>query len=112
MYRKILLVIIIAGLISILIPDDIISENDHHDLGSLVIDHDNTLRLLTWNIKMFPPPYGWLHDRSDRAKKIILSMLKLEELEEVLEAKKLKVLYLQQYVLCYQKKQNDQLNLK
>ena len=39
-YRKILLVVIIAGLISILIPEDIISENDHHDLGSQVIDHN------------------------------------------------------------------------
>ena len=75
-YRKILLFVMIVGLISILIPDDIISQNDHHDLGSQIIDHDNTLRLLTWNIKMFPPPYGWLHDRSDRAKNIILSIKK------------------------------------
>ena len=34
-------------------------------------NNDNQLKLLSWNIKMFPAPYGWFLNRNQRANNII-----------------------------------------
>ena len=39
---------------------------------SSAIEHD--LTILSWNIKMFSAPYGWLHNRIERAENIIQSL--------------------------------------
>ena len=43
----------------------------------------NSLRVLSWNIKMFPAPYGWFQNRKHRAENII-EALKESELYDVI----------------------------
>ncbi len=44
---------------------------------------ENSLSILSWNIKMFTPPYGWLHNRVERAENIIQA-LKSSEMYDVI----------------------------
>ena len=40
-------------------------------LGMIFSEEENNLTILSWNIKMFPAPYGWLLKRNQRANNII-----------------------------------------
>ena len=44
----------------------------------------NSLRVLSWNIKMFPAPYGWFQNREHRAENIIESLKKSELYDAIL----------------------------
>ena len=45
---------------------------------------ENSLRVLSWNINMFPAPYGWLQNREHRAENIIESLKESESYDVIL----------------------------
>ena len=58
-------------------------------LSSEYIQHqggreENRLTILSWNIKMFPPPYGWLHNRFKRSENIIEALKNSERYDIIL----------------------------
>ena len=42
--------------------------------GMVFSEEENDLTILSWNIKMLNGPYGWLHNRTERADNIIQSL--------------------------------------
>ena len=44
----------------------------------------NSLRVLSWNIKMFPAPYGWFQNREHRAENIIEALKESELYDAIL----------------------------
>ena len=64
------IIIIISGLFSNGLPDnqDIQSQKKHNIIG------ENNLSILSWNIKMLPPPYGLSHNPLERAENIIQAL--------------------------------------
>ena len=46
-------------------------------------NNDNQLKLLSWNIKMFPAPYGWFLNRNQRANNIISFLKESEEYDVI-----------------------------
>jgi len=63
------IIIIISGLLSNGLPDnhEILSQK-HNIIG------ENNLSILSWNIKMLPPPYGWSQNPLERAENIIQTL--------------------------------------
>ncbi|MBC8256225.1 MAG: hypothetical protein H8E85_02860 [Candidatus Marinimicrobia bacterium] len=53
-------------------------------LASVYSAEENDLTILSWNIKMLPAPYGWLHNRGERAENIIQSLKTTENYEIIL----------------------------
>ena len=47
-------------------------------------EKENSLRILSWNIKMFNSPYGWFHDRFQRSENIISVLQKMEVYDIIL----------------------------
>ena len=39
--------------------------------GTIFSEEKNDLTILSWNIKMFTGPYGWVHNRVERAENIV-----------------------------------------
>ena len=58
-------------------------KEDIQSLKKQIIIEKNNLSILSWNIKMFSPPYGWFHNTVDRAENIILA-LKYSEIYDVI----------------------------
>ena len=59
--------IVLSGAFS---SDQDIHSKQYLSTQSTIIEANN-LRILSWNIKMFPAPYGWFHNSSQRAENII-----------------------------------------
>ena len=59
--------IVLSGAFS---SDQDIHSKQHLSTQSTIIEANN-LRILSWNIKMFPVPYGWFHNTSKRSENII-----------------------------------------
>ena len=43
-------------------------------MGFVFSAEENNLTILSWNIKMLNGPYGWLHNRTERADNITQSL--------------------------------------
>ena len=42
--------------------------------GMIFSKEENDLTILSWNIKMLPAPYGWVHNRVERAENIVQAL--------------------------------------
>ena len=45
---------------------------------------ENDLTILSWNIKMLTAPYGWLHNRVERAENIVHTLNTAENYDVIL----------------------------
>ena len=59
-----------------------IESQQHLSMKSTIIEK-NDLRILSWNIKMMPEPYGWFYNSIERAENIIQA-LKNSEIYDVI----------------------------
>ena len=48
------------------------------------IIEENNLRILSWNIKMHPPPYGWFYNSIDKAENIIKTLKESSKYDVIL----------------------------
>ena len=52
--------------------------------GMIFSEEENDLTILSWNIKMLPGPYGWVHNRVERAENIVQALKSLENYDVIL----------------------------
>ena len=68
--NQLLLILFLASLFS-----NEISTNQHFEKKTIHTNKEkNSLKILSWNIKMLPSPYGWIHNRVERAENIIMAL--------------------------------------
>ena len=53
-------------------------------LGMVFSEEENNLTILSWNIKMLTAPYGWLHNRVERAENIVHTLNTAENYDVIL----------------------------
>ena len=53
-------------------------------MGFVFSAEENNLTILSWNIKMLNGPYGWLHNRVERAENIVHELNTAENYDVIL----------------------------
>ena len=52
--------------------------------GMVFSEEKNDLTILSWNIKMLTGPYGWIHNRVERAENIVHALKSSEHYDVIL----------------------------